>query len=604
MRTPYYFILACALLLTACGTSDDEDTSSDVTRFTEQEVTWETCNSVDLEGLEDFTEPLGERLECATLKTPLDWNDLERDEINLGVLRIKAADPEARKGAVLINPGGPGGDSFGISVYLSYLFSNPETEDFTGAPNLAADAFLALSDSYDVVGFSPRGVGGGFQLFCGSNKLAPPSEFYTVRTEENVQALLEGAELEAEACLNNPLYKYISTEQTVRDMDLIRAVLGDEKLNYLGYSYGSWLGAWYAKRFPERAGNIVLSANTDFAATFQVSFGRQPEGLQRAFEEVALPFIARNNATFGLGESVDELQSFYQALPPGLKFALFVPAYLYVSDSVPDIAVNFVAVEGVNAVLQGTEGELDPDAFFEGVEGYTYAEDADIDEAAREAALFLADAYLFYLEITSEPFAVELPPEAAVFDAILCNDSPWIEDPSYYARAGNEADEAYPLFGGALTAQACAFWTPPTASMPEVPSDMPPVLMVQSELDAPTPVEGALNAFNSLPNAKMVFVENELTHGTFPYSACVDARVAAYLLDGTLPDEKVTTCEAKPLPGEEQVYPVDAPTPTTQQVSTFSVQAMLAEPETPQERVKDLIQETISENARGFLGHR
>ena len=601
MRTPYYFMLACALLLTACGTSDDEDTSSDLTRFTEQEVIWGTCNSVDLAGLEDFTEPLGERLECATLKTPLDWNDLERDEINLGVLRIKAANPEARRGAILVNPGGPGGDSFGFGVYYSYLFSNPEAEDFTGAPNLAADAFLALSDSYDVVGFSPRGVGGGFQLYCSSSKLAPPSEFYTVRTEENVQALLEGAELDAEACLNNPLYKYVSTEQTVQDMDLIRAVLGEEKLNYLGVSYGSWLGAWYAKRFPERAGNIVLAANTDFAATFQVSFGRQPMGMQRAFEEVALPFIARNNATFGLGESVDELRSFYEALPPGLKFANFVPYFLYDSGNVSELAISLVATKGVDAVLQGTEGELDPDAFFEGVESYTYAEDVDIDEAAREAALFLAENYLLYLEDVTEPTPVELPPEAAVFAAILCNDSPWIQNPSYYIRAGNEADERYPLFGGIVTAEPCAFWTPPTASMPEVPSDMPPVLMVQSELDAATPVEGALNAFNSLPNAKMVFVEDELTHGTFPYSACVDAKVAAYLFDGTLPDEEVTTCEAKPLPGEEQVYPVDAPTPTTQRISTFSVQAMLAEPETLQERAKDLIQETISENARGFL---
>ena len=208
---------------------------------------------------------MGERLECATLITPLNWDDPARDEINLGVLLIRAGDQSNRQGAIFTNPGGPGGDGLEFGALFGLVFANGGVEE-AGFPTAVPELLTQVSERYDIVGFSPRGVGGSFQLFCGGNKTPPKYGYPANRSPENIQALLTNARLTAEACQNNPLTDYVSTGQTVQDMDLVRRLLGDEKLNYLGYSYGSWLGAWYAKEFPEYAGNIAISANTDFSA--------------------------------------------------------------------------------------------------------------------------------------------------------------------------------------------------------------------------------------------------------------------------------------------------------------------------------------------------
>lgn len=472
----------------------------------------------------------------------------------------------------------------------------------------APELLGAVSSAYDVVGFSPRGVGGSFRLYCGTNRRAEPPGFYTDRSPENVQALLTLGERQADACLNTPLSQYINTEQTVRDMDLIRTVMGDEKLNFLGYSYGSWLGAWYAKRFPQHAGNIVLDANVDFTATFEAIFNDFVRGFERAFREVALPFAARNDAVFGLGGSADEVYAVYDGLPEDLKAVLVqgslsIFAALYSSEAVPDIALTLVAARGVDEALEafGDTLTLDNfDAFAALVGEQTYAEDAFVDELARTYALTLAQDYLLYRDfLENGPYPVELPPEGAVGTAVTCNDAPWPQGAEHYIRRGNEAHESYPLLGGALTAEPCGFWGAPTAAMPETPSEMAPILMVQTGFDAATPSEGALRAFDSLPNAALIYIENELSHGAFPYNtACVDAAVAAYLLDGTVPQTRVQHCDARPLPGETQVYPPGGvPRPAAARVSA---QALLRP--AAHHPLYGLLHDTVRQNAADFFG--
>ena len=411
--------------------------------------------------------------------------------------------------------------------------------------------------------------------------------------------------------MSNPLSDYVSTEQTVQDMDLIRRLLGDEKLNFLGFSYGSWLGAWYAKRFPENAGNIVLDANLDFSAPYQESENLDPMSFQRAFEEVAVPYAARNNALYELGASDEEVYSVYEGLPVTLKDALIqgersIVGDLYSSGAVPDIALSLVAAKGVQATLETFEGGVgddDIDAFLEAVATSTYVEDADVNEAATEAALTLAEDFLIFQAILSGEIDlgdVEVLPGSAVNLAIKGNDGPWTRDTDYWVERGNEANETYPLIGGAETSKPYAFWGEPTTEMPDVPENIPPILMVQTEIDPATAAEGALAGFASLPNAKLVFVEDEMSHTAFPYNTeCVDAKVAAYLLDGTLPEGDVSTCGATPLPGETEVFPVEGPTP--EGGSALTAQAV-TEPvrENP---LYDLIHEKVRENAAEFEGH-
>ena len=178
-----------------------------------------------------------------------------------------------------------------------------------------------------------------------------------------------------------------------------------------------------------------------------------------------------------------------------------------------------------------------------------------------------------------------------------CNDSP-AREPDYYAQLGDRLAQAYPVLGGSVTYEPCAYWGEPSATKPEVPGNLPSVLMVQSGYDMATPIEGALNAFGSLPGAKLVYVKNEMEHGVFPYNTpCVDAKVAAYLLDGTLPEEDVSSCPAKPLPGETQVYAPggDVPPLGTQSLAAQTAQTPGSNP------LYDLIHKRIRENAADFF---
>ena len=587
-----YALLSSLLILalSACGSNDAPLQNL----HTAEPIPWEACDLSTFPGeLSGALEPLGDRLECATLRAPLDWDVPQRGEIDLGVLRVRAANQEKRQGAIFVNPGGPGGDGYDFGALIGLLFA----QGGGAAPDLVAQ----VSDRYDVVGFSPRGVGRSTQLTCQSNQTFPETRLYTDRSLDNVLALLRTGLLKATACLRNPLTRSINTEQTVRDMDFIRERLGDEKLNYLGYSYGSWLGAWYASTFPERAGNIVLDANLDFSGTIQESFALQPLGFQRAFEAVALPYAARANEVLQLGSSAEEVGRVYEALPVTLKEALLdldgemgIIQDLFDSGAVDDIAVDLVAAQGIGEILASSDplSPEDYDAFREQVASYTYSDNAGLNAVALEAAAALAERYI---DLLGPSERVALEPSDAVFNAVKCNDTPWIRGARYYIEEGNRQNAVYPLLGGDITEQSCAFWTPPTADKPDVPANLPPLLLVQTGFDAPTPVEGALNSFEVLPGAKLVYVENELSHTAFPYgTACVDATVLAHLLDGALPGEDVTSCEALPLPGESQVFPPGG-------VPSFGDQSLSVQAtETPEPNpMVDLVHEMVRNAAYG-----
>jgi pimeloyl-ACP methyl ester carboxylesterase len=593
------------LLITACDTAQQPAPTAPanpvnpinpepeaVKEFTDQEITWEACDPtifLEIPGASEVAAGFGERLECATAKTPIDWNRTELDKLDLGLLRVKAANPDARKGAILINPGGPGGDGLLFGAIIAFFMSNPD--------NPAAPQFQQVLDHYDLIGFSPRGLGGSSQHFCGTNKLAPFRKFYTDRSPENLQAILAGASLVADACQSNPTTKYINSEQTAWDMELIRRLLGDEKINYLGYSYGSWLGAFYAKLFPEHAGNFVLDSNTDFTVpSLEKTFSIQPESFQEGFEKIVVPYLARNNSVFGLGDNNEAVYSVYDSLPEEVKAVVTGPitGTLYNAAAIADIGVYLIAARTISNVL-AENPELEPDAFLQALNDSSYSATPELDEQARTAALDFGEQVLAYL--AGEPGPVTLTPENAVFVSVACNDGDQNRDPNYWIDLGNKLNEDFPLSGGNVTNEPCAFWKKSSTSMPETPENFPPVLLVQAEFDPATNTSGALDAFETLDNAKMVFINDEKQHGVFPHgTACVDAAVAQYLFDGTMPTERTTRCEANPLFGETQVFPADGYTPQ-------SLQGMKAFPIKGEKTLQDHIHEIIQRNAIRPVGN-
>src|SRR5512143_2249212 len=169
------------------------------------------------------------QLECATVSVPLDWTDPNGQTITLQLNRSKARKPDERLGSLLINPGGPGASGLGF------------TESFVGF------AGASLLDHYDIVGFDPRGVGQSTPVACGTT--AEVNAYFTTDSVADTAADVAAQDQRnadfAEHCraLSGPLMENVDTVSAARDMDVMRAVLGDSKLNYLGFSYGTQLGA-------------------------------------------------------------------------------------------------------------------------------------------------------------------------------------------------------------------------------------------------------------------------------------------------------------------------------------------------------------------------
>ncbi|WP_084104747.1 alpha/beta hydrolase [Demequina sp. NBRC 110056] len=218
----------------------------------EQEVDWSGCGD----------------LECATIQVPLDWSEPDGATIDLEINRSQARNPDERIGSLLINPGGPGGSGLDLTESLVVT---------------AGDDVL---DAYDIVGFDPRGVGESTPVECGTD--AQVDEYYIpdrlIESQADVDEWAQLNEGFAELCSagSGRVVENVDTASAARDMDVIRAVLGDEQLHYLGFSYGTQLGATYAQLYPENVGRLVLDGAVDFLLPSEEIGIGQAEGFENS----------------------------------------------------------------------------------------------------------------------------------------------------------------------------------------------------------------------------------------------------------------------------------------------------------------------------------
>ena len=435
---------------------------------------------------------------CADIAAPMDWYDLSKGTISIHITKVASTGGAARRGILLVDPGGPGSD--GSALATSTAKTEPE-----------------LLNAYDIIGFAPRGVAPSTALDCDVDW----SKYTPVADERDRSAATTGqqladARLVGQSCAAAPLAPYITTDQTIRDMDLIRAVLGAPKVNYLGFSYGTWLGAWYAAAFESRADRFVLDSNMDWRRTIKDDYvDAWAQGFDRRFEVQFLPWLARHDDLYGFGTTTDQVQASLDALR--------------------------VAVAG-----QGRASSLD---------------------VLQAQALYNANGWPQWAGVLktlrADPSqatkllpAVRVPTGKAAsgaYWAVTCADTPWSHDPSYWVAEGDQLGAAYPLVGAESTEEPCAFY-PYTSQHPVLPGadNLPAMLMVQDQYDPATPLEGALDAARESHQA-MVFVQDGGNHIAYDTgNACVDAHVNDYLLHGGAPTSAV--CEAMPLPLDDRVY--------------------------------------------------
>ncbi|MBK8437074.1 MAG: alpha/beta fold hydrolase [Austwickia sp.] len=469
----------------------------------------------------------GSGVECARIVVPMDWNRPAGKTITVQVTRVprlleRGDDRPTR--VLLVNPGGPG-------VTADWL-----------APNLASAA-PDIHRTHDIVAVDPRGSGNSTPLACamvddGVTDYRAPSAAEIARQQQAARR-----EVAACAARDAAYLRTIGTASTVRDLDLVRSRLGAQTVDFYGVSAGTWLAAHYAQTFPRRVGRFVLDGNTEFTADWRRSFGWQPLGFERRYRQQFLPWLARRNQVYRLGATAAAVGATYERIRaqvaagrlPGVvpnDLDLVMIQGLYFDSTFPDLADLMVA-------LTRAVGE------------HPAAGAAASARAGGTAAAALAR---FRRAVLGSPAADHVSAEDTVFMAVQCNDDAWVRDPASYLREGMALGRRYPLLGYTWVTSACAYWPFPDRPLPRATGEgVPPLLMVQAELDPATPWEGASLAHRAHASARLLAVDDSGNHGSLMTgNTCVESAVTAWLVDGVLPPPG-TTCAGLPLPGEASV---------------------------------------------------
>ncbi|WP_414938608.1 alpha/beta hydrolase [Amycolatopsis sp. cmx-11-51] len=515
----------------------DPDTAALAGALTKQAVAWGECSFPSVAPATEAELKKVKGLACATIQVPRDWhNPQDGNTIGVRVSKTATAYPgTGRQGIALVNPGGPGGE---------------------GLPWGAAMAMRSpvLASQYDFVGFDPRGVGLSTPLTCS----------YTVpdSTDQNVISRAKVA-----GCLENPLTKFINTEQTAYDMDFIRVLLGEKKTSYIGYSYGTWLGTWYATTFPGKAHRFLLDSSTDASrSTLEKTWDLQPRSRDRQFQEALLPYMARNDAKYKTGTDPLEIRRNWEKAGGTREFtgmlyaAWFIIPAMYNTNQYPS-AASMVAALAKKPAPAGTDAEKLEQVVAEALTtpGLTDANKAFLAKGKKNALEAIAKKDSVERKASYQGGA-EVETWDAAFEAIRCQDGQWNQNLHYWNYWQADLTVNAPFIAPIMAlsgAPLCAFW--PTTNAKPAPDrkTFPKLLIAQTELDAATPYEGALATANGLPGAKMISVDNEGSHGIFPYNTdCVDDPIVAYFQTGLTPKKKFTGCQGLPLPGEDQTVEV------------------------------------------------
>jgi pimeloyl-ACP methyl ester carboxylesterase len=486
-------------------------------------LSWASCG----EGFEAF--------ECATAVVPLDYDRPRGRQITLALARLPAADPSRKIGSLFLNPGGPGGS--GVDMVLE------------GGPFLYSDEVRAR---FDLVGFDPRGIIRSTPLRC-YDTLAEaeadlwPIPFPVTRAEERIYARSDRAIARACAERGGPILNHMSTANVARDMDLLRRAVGDAKLNYAGYSYGSYLGATYANLFPAKVRALVVDGVLDPVAW---STGRGNQARTQ-------PFSTRLRSAKGAYETLNEFFRLCDAGGETCAFSEGNPArrYAKLARRLLREPVEFPDGEGgtflvtYNELVGFTLGALyDPVFWPELAAVLQQLWDLTSPEAAAASLQALRARLGAGLQQEDYPNFVE------GFPGVACSETHNPSSVGAWSRAGRAQDRQYPYFGRPWTwaSSICEPWPGWDDDHYDGPwnrTTANPVLVVGNRFDPATPYHGAVTADRLLPRSRLLTLAG-WGHTSLFASACVDAHVNTYLLTSRVPP-KGTVCEPDVVPFAE-----------------------------------------------------
>lgn len=495
--------LVGALTLSGCSYFGDEDLPGEplprvaatdgapepLLRFYDQDVTWRECRA---------------DRECTSIEVPLDYAEPEGEVITLSLLRVPAEDSDRRVGSLVVNPGGPG----------------------VSGVNYAADADTyfgeELREVFDVVGFDPRGVSESTPIDCRTDEeldayIGADPDPETAAERREARALFASF---GEGCLerSGALTRHISTEEVARDLDIIRAVLGQEKLSYFGASYGTLIGATYADLFPDRVGRLVLDGAVDPTVGALEQAKVQARGFETALTAYVESCVADGECYLGgdvdtgldrIGQLLDDLDR--EPLPAGdgdrlltegrAVYGIWAPLY--------DESYWGLLDSAVGSALEGDGTEL----------------------------LRLSDAY------TSRGPAGYVNNSLEALLAVNCLDRPSGLSPAQARKAAPEVEEASATFGRifAFGLTGCRGWPVQTGKGPGplTAEGSDPIMVVGTSRDPATPLVWAEGLARQLDAGVLVRRDGDGHTGYRAGNDCVDDTVERYLVSGTVPDGTV-----------------------------------------------------------------
>jgi pimeloyl-ACP methyl ester carboxylesterase len=492
---------AIAALLTLCGSS------------AAAELEWGSCPP---------SSRLDPRQECASLTVPLDYSNLSGPTIQIAISRMLTATPSARRGLLLYNPGGPGSSG----IY--------------GPSRLAAALPPSVLERYDLVGFDPRGINFSAPVSC-SLALADldvlkfiPYPAFDLDISDNVAYAQRAAA--GCAATSGDVLPHITTANTARDMDRIRAALGEPRISYIGYSYGTYLGAVYTRLFPSRTDRFILDSVVHPRKIWRETFASWGYAVEVAFTGFTR-FAAERHDTYGLG-----------ATPRAV--------YEKTLELIAEVEAEPFPVPNSSTVLTGdsfrerirNNNGLRNDRSFPALAELFAAIDAR--ETASRAPAALAAQYP-----TPAPDNGFASPWA-----VVCGDADWPEAADAYERDVRLYDRLFPIHGrAAANIWPCAFW-PFEPREPAVEIDhldgAGRALLVQSVRDPATPYDGGVAMRVALGSrSRLVSVEDGGHVIAFnARNGCADEHATAFLVDGALPRD--TFCKRDEVASVRQQEPV------------------------------------------------